>query len=42
MTTPFWLDEPYEPRAPLASDVDVEACVIGGGVGGLSCARALA
>lgn len=42
MTTSFWLDEPYEPRAPLAGDVEVEACVIGGGVGGLSCARSLA
>jgi len=41
-TTPFWLDEPYEPRPPLAGDVEVEACVIGAGVGGLSCARRLA
>jgi glycine/D-amino acid oxidase-like deaminating enzyme len=41
-TAPFWLDEPYETRAPLAGDVEVEACVIGAGVGGLSCARALA
>jgi gamma-glutamylputrescine oxidase len=41
-TTPFWLDEPYEPRPPLEGDVEVEACVIGAGVGGLSCARALA
>jgi gamma-glutamylputrescine oxidase len=39
---PFWLDEPYEPRPPLAGDVEVEACVIGAGVGGLSCARRLA
>jgi gamma-glutamylputrescine oxidase len=39
---PFWLDEPYEPRPPLTGDVDVEACVIGAGVGGLSCARRLA
>ena len=39
---PFWLDEPYEPRPPLAGDVQVEACVIGAGVGGLSCARRLA
>jgi gamma-glutamylputrescine oxidase len=42
MTTSFWLDEPYEPRAPLPGDVEVEACVIGAGVGGLSCAHALA
>jgi gamma-glutamylputrescine oxidase len=41
-TTPFWLDEPYEARPALAGDVDVEACVIGAGVGGLSCARRLA
>src|SRR5215210_2325834 len=41
-TTPFWLDAPDEPRPALAGDVEVEACVIGGGVGGLSCARRLA
>ena len=41
-TTPFWLDAPYEPRPPLQGDIEVEACVIGGGVGGLSCARRLA
>ena len=40
-TTPFWLDGPYEPRPALEGDVEVEACVIGGGVGGLSCARRL-
>ncbi|HEX3277540.1 MAG TPA: FAD-dependent oxidoreductase [Thermoleophilaceae bacterium] len=42
MTTPFWLDEPYDPRPPLGADVEVDACVIGAGVAGLSCARALA
>jgi gamma-glutamylputrescine oxidase len=41
-TAPYWLDAPYEPRPPLEGDVEVEACVIGGGVGGLSCARRLA
>jgi glycine/D-amino acid oxidase-like deaminating enzyme len=41
-TTPFWLDEPYEPRPALEGDVEAEVCVIGGGVGGLSCARRLA
>ena len=41
-TTPFWLDAPYEPRPPLAGDIQAEACVIGGGVCGLSCARRLA
>jgi gamma-glutamylputrescine oxidase len=40
--TPFWLDEPYEPRPPLEGDVEAEVCVVGGGVGGLSCARRLA
>jgi gamma-glutamylputrescine oxidase len=39
---PFWLVEPYEPRPPLTGEVEVEACVIGAGVGGLSCARRLA
>ena len=39
---PFWLDEPYEPRPPLAAALRVEACVVGAGVGGLSCARRLA
>jgi len=39
---PYWLDLPYEPRASLMGSVEVEACVIGGGVGGLSCARRLA
>jgi gamma-glutamylputrescine oxidase len=40
--TPYWLDAPYEPRAPLDGDVTVEACIVGGGVVGLSCARRLA
>jgi gamma-glutamylputrescine oxidase len=39
---PYWLDSPYEPRLGLEERVEVEACVIGGGVGGLSCARRLA
>jgi gamma-glutamylputrescine oxidase len=39
---PYWLDSPYDPRGPLEGSVEVEACVIGGGVGGLSCARRLA
>jgi gamma-glutamylputrescine oxidase len=41
-TTPFWLDAPYEPRPPLDGRTDVDVCVVGGGVGGLSCARRLA
>ena len=41
-TTPFWLDAPYEPRPALTGRAEVDVCVIGGGVGGLSCARSLA
>ena len=41
-TTPYWLDAPYEPRPALTGEVEVDACVIGAGVGGLSCARRLA
>jgi gamma-glutamylputrescine oxidase len=41
-TTPFWLDAPYEPRPALEGRAEVDVCVIGGGVGGLSCARSLA
>jgi glycine/D-amino acid oxidase-like deaminating enzyme len=41
-TTPYWLDAPYEPRPPLSGEMEAEACVIGGGVAGLSCARRLA
>jgi glycine/D-amino acid oxidase-like deaminating enzyme len=41
-TAPFWLDSPYDPRPPLEGDVEVEVCVIGAGVCGLSCARRLA
>ncbi|HYN51534.1 MAG TPA: FAD-binding oxidoreductase [Thermoleophilaceae bacterium] len=39
---PYWLDSPYEPRAALEGAVEVEVCVIGAGVGGLSCAQRLA
>jgi glycine/D-amino acid oxidase-like deaminating enzyme len=41
-TTPYWLDSPYKARPPLDGDVEVEACVVGGGVAGLSCALRLA
>ena len=41
-TLPYWLDAPYEARPPLAGRVEAEVCVIGGGAGGLSCARTLA
>jgi gamma-glutamylputrescine oxidase len=42
VSVPYWLDEPYDPRPTLTGDVEVEACVIGAGVAGLSCARRLA
>ena len=41
-TAPYWLDAPYEPRPPLTGEHEVDACVIGGGVAGLSCAMRLA
>jgi glycine/D-amino acid oxidase-like deaminating enzyme len=41
-TTPYWLDVPYTPRPALEEAVEAEACVVGGGVAGLSCARRLA
>jgi gamma-glutamylputrescine oxidase len=41
-TLPYWLDYPYQPRPPLESDISADVCVIGAGVGGLSCARELA
>ena len=36
---PFWLDEPYDPRAALEGRTEADVCVIGAGVAGLSCAR---
>ncbi|MGZ5338623.1 MAG: NAD(P)/FAD-dependent oxidoreductase [Thermoleophilaceae bacterium] len=41
-SVPYWLDSPYDPRPALNGQVQVDACVIGAGVGGLSCARRLA
>jgi gamma-glutamylputrescine oxidase len=41
-TTPYWLDAPYEPRPPLAERAEVDVCIVGAGIGGLSCARRLA
>jgi gamma-glutamylputrescine oxidase len=41
-TNPYWLDSRYEPRPPLDGDIQTDVCVIGGGVGGLACARRLA
>lgn len=34
----LWLDEPYEPRAPLAGDVSCAVCIVGAGIGGLAAA----
>jgi gamma-glutamylputrescine oxidase len=39
---PFWLDEDYLPRPALDRRVEIEACVIGAGVAGVSCALRLA
>ena len=41
-TVPYWLDAPARRYPPLAGDERVDVAVIGGGVTGLSCARALA
>jgi gamma-glutamylputrescine oxidase len=41
-TTPFWLDEPYQPRPPLTGDLTCDVAIVGGGVGGLSTAWHLA
>ncbi|MBI3858551.1 MAG: FAD-binding oxidoreductase [Planctomycetes bacterium] len=42
MTTPFWLDEPYEPRGPLAGDATADVAVLGGGLTGVAAAYFLA
>jgi glycine/D-amino acid oxidase-like deaminating enzyme len=34
-TRSFWLEDPYEPGAPLAGDVSVDVAIIGGGFTGL-------
>jgi glycine/D-amino acid oxidase-like deaminating enzyme len=39
---PLWHDDPYEERAPLASDHEADVLVIGAGIAGLSCAWHLA
>jgi gamma-glutamylputrescine oxidase len=41
-TAPYWLDAPYAPRPPLSGQAEAEACIVGGGVAGLSCALRLA
>jgi gamma-glutamylputrescine oxidase len=40
--TPLWQDYPYDARGPLEVDLDVDVCVIGAGVGGISTAWHLA
>lgn len=42
MTTPFWLDEPYAPRAPLGGDASADVAVLGGGLTGVAAAYFLA
>ena len=34
----FWLDEEYTPNAQVASDMDVNVAIVGGGFTGLSSA----
>jgi gamma-glutamylputrescine oxidase len=41
-TAAYWLDTPYAPRPPLRGSAEAEACLVGGGVAGLSCALRLA
>ena len=41
MATPFWLDEPYAPRAPLEGDVSADLLILGGGVTGVAAATFL-
>jgi gamma-glutamylputrescine oxidase len=40
--TPYWLDAPAPSYGPLPGDESVDVAIVGGGVTGLSCARALA
>ena len=41
-TVPVWLDEPGPRLAPLASEIDLEVLIVGGGIAGISLAHALA
>jgi gamma-glutamylputrescine oxidase len=40
--TPLWQDYSYDARSPLEVDLDVDVCVIGAGIGGISTAWHLA
>jgi len=42
VTTSFWLDEPYAPRAPVAGDASADVAILGGGLTGVSAAYFLA
>jgi gamma-glutamylputrescine oxidase len=42
MGTPYWLDAPAPSYGPLPGDETVDVAIVGAGVTGLSCARALA
>ena len=42
MGTPYWLDAPAPSFGPLGGDETVDVAVVGAGVTGLACARALA
>src|SRR6185436_5459178 len=42
VTTPFWLDEPYTPRAPLGGTETADVAILGGGLTGISAAYHLA
>lgn len=42
MTTSYWLDEPYAPRAPLVGDASCDVAILGGGVTGVAAAYFLA
>jgi glycine/D-amino acid oxidase-like deaminating enzyme len=42
VSVPYWLDPPVESYPPLEGDETVDVAIVGGGVTGLSCARALA
>jgi glycine/D-amino acid oxidase-like deaminating enzyme len=42
VSVPFWLDEPYAPRAPLSGDAAADLLVLGGGITGVAAAYFLA